>query len=161
MPAVDLVAQSDVRTVRNRASMEEVMPSANESALTSVYVRYTDTADHGGISEESIKDNQSFDLCLDLEAGQTIFNSGAAYNLFVVLNDLSDSSTTVYKNSQGGSLGDPKWPTMDTTFSWTIPAGSIPLADDHVYQATGVMSVGKSDPIVDVDQSALFIVTQP
>jgi hypothetical protein len=137
------------------------MPSANECELAGVYVRYTDTTNHGGISEESIKDNQSFDLCLELEAGQTIFNAGAQYNLFVVLNDLSDSSTTVYKNSQAGSLGDPKWPTMDTTFCWTVPAGSIVLADDHVYQATAVMSVGKSDPIVDVDQSALFIVTQP
>ncbi|HKD89360.1 MAG TPA: hypothetical protein VKB62_12600 [Streptosporangiaceae bacterium] len=137
------------------------MPSANECELASVYIRYTDTASHGGISEESIKDNQSFDLCLGLEAGQTIFNQGAQYNLFVVLNDLSDSSKTVYKNTQAGSLGDPKWPAMDTTFSWTVPAGSISLADDHVYQAIGVMSVGKADPIVDMDQSALFIVTQP
>jgi len=137
------------------------MPSANECELASVYVRYTDTADHGGISEESIKDNQSFDVCLGLEAGQTIFNTGAAYNLFVVLNDLSDSSKTVYKNTQAGSLGDPKWQAMHTTFFWTVPAGSISLADDHVYQATAVMSVGKSDPIVDVEQSDLFIVTQP
>ncbi len=137
------------------------MPSANECELTSVYVRYADTARHGGISEESIRDNEPIDLCLELEAGQTIFNAGAAYNLFVVLNDLSDSSTTVYKNSRGGSLGDPKWQTMATTFSWTVPAGSIRLVDEHIYQATAVMSVGKSDPIVDVDQSAVFIVTHP
>jgi hypothetical protein len=137
------------------------MPSANACRLASVYVRYTDTANHGGISEESIKDNQSFDLCLELEAGQTIFNAGAVYELFVVLNDLSDSSATVYKNSQAGSLGDPKWQAQDTTFFWTIPAGSVPLADDHVYQATAVISVGKADPIVDSAQSQLFIATQP
>ena len=137
------------------------MPSANECELASVYVRYTDTASHGGISEESIKDNESFDLCLELEAGQTIYNSGAQFNLFVVLNDLSDNSTTVFKNSQAGSLGDPKWQAMDTTFFWTIPVGSVPLVDDHVYQATGVMSVGRADPIVDSEQSPLFIVTQP
>lgn len=136
------------------------MPSANECQLASVYVRYADTARHGGISEKSIRDNESIDLCLALEAGQTIFNAGAAYNLFVVLNDLLDSSATVYKNSRAGSLGDPKWLTMATTFSWTIPAGSIPLVDEHIYQATAVMSVGKSDPIVDVDQSAIFIVTR-
>jgi hypothetical protein len=126
-----------------------------------VYVRYTDVANHGGISEESIKDNQSFDLVLELEAGQTIFNAGAMYNLFVVLNDLSDSSKTVYKNAQAGGLGDPKWQAMDTTFAWTVPAGTVPLADDHVYQAVAVMSVGKNDPIVDVEQSDLFIATQP
>lgn len=137
------------------------MPSANECELSSVYVRYTDVVGHGGISEESIKDNQSFDLVLELEAGQTIFDSGAAYNLFVVLNDLSDSSKTVYTNTQAGSLGDPKWQAMNTTFSWTVPAGTVPLADDHVYQAIAVMSVGKRDPIVDAEQSDLFIVTQP
>ena len=137
------------------------MPSANECELVSVYVRYADTARQGGISEKSIKDNESIDLCLELEAGQTIFNAGAAYNLFVVLNDLSDSSTTVYKNSRAGSLGDPRWQTMATTFSWTVPAGSIPLVNEHIYQATALMSVGKSNPIVDADQSALFIVTQP
>jgi hypothetical protein len=137
------------------------MPSANECELSGVYVRYTDVADHGGISEESIKDNQSFDLVLELEAGQTIFNAGAAYNLFVVLNDLSDSSKTIYTNTQAGSLGDPKWQTMDTTFFWTVPASPQALTDDHVYQAIAVMSVGKHDPIVDVEQSDLFIATQP
>ena len=137
------------------------MPSAHQCELTSVYVRYTDTVDHGGISEESIKDNQSFDLCLELEAGQAIFDEGARYTLFVVLNDLSDSSTTVYTNTQAGSLGDPSWQTMGTTFCWTVPAGSVPLVDNHVYQATAVMSVGKHDPIVDAGQSDLFIVTQP
>lgn len=137
------------------------MPSASECELASVYVRYSDTVRHGGISEESIKDNEPIDLCLALEAGQTIFNAGAVYNLFVVLNDISDSSATVYKNSRAGSLGDPKWQTMATTFFWTIPAGGIPLVNEHIYQATAVMSVGKSDPIVDVDQSAVFIVTTP
>ena len=137
------------------------MPSANQCELTSVYVRYTDTTNHGGISEESIKDDQSFDLCLELEAGQAIFDQGARYNLFVVLNDLSYGSKIVYTNMQAGSLGDSNWQNMDTTFCWTVPAGSVPLVDDHVYQATAVMSVGKHDPIVDAEQSDLFIVTQP
>src|SRR5215469_9635976 len=162
MPATGRLTHADARTARNRAIKQEpAMPSANECELASVYVRYADTVRHGGISEESIKDNEPIDLCLELEAGQSIFNAGAAYNLFVVLNDLSDSSTTVYRNSQAGSLGDPKWQTMATTFSWTVPTGTIPLVNEHIYQATAVMSVGKSDPIVDVDQSAMFIVTQP
>ena len=137
------------------------MPSANQCRLISVYVRYTDTTNYGGVSEESIKDNQSFDLCLKLEAGQAIFIQGARYNLLVILNDLSDSSRTVYTNTRTGSLGDPSWQDMGTTFAWTVPAGSVPLADGHVYQVTAVMSVGKHDPIVDAEQSDLFIVTKP
>ena len=85
------------------------MPSANQCELSSVYVRYTDVANHGGVSEESIKDNASFDLVLVLEAGQTIYNTGAHYNLLIVLNDLSDSSKTVFTDSQSGSLGDVNW----------------------------------------------------
>ena len=138
------------------------MPSANQCELSSVYVRYTDVANHGGVSEESIKDNASFDLVLELEAGQTIYNTGAHYNLLIVLNDLSDSSKTVFTDSQSGSLGDVNWPAMDGLFFWTVPAGIVSQAlDDHVLQATGVMSVGKADPIVDTDQSDLFIMTQP
>jgi hypothetical protein len=137
------------------------MPSANECELSSVYVRYTDVAAHGGISEESIKDNASFDLVLDLEAGQAIFNTGAAYSLSVVLNDLSASSKTIYTNTLGGSLGDANWGKMAVQFAWTVPPGTVAVVDGHVYQAIGVMNVGKADPIVDAEPSDLFIVTQP
>lgn len=137
------------------------MPNATDAELASVYVRYTDVTAHGDNTEESIKDNQSFDLVLELEAGQAVFNSGAKYNLSVVLNDLFDSSKTIYSNTQGGSLGDTAWQKPDVKFAWTIPAGSLPLVDDHVYQAIGVLSVGNADPIVDMEQSELFVVTQP
>ena len=136
------------------------MPNATEAELASVYVRYTDVAAHGDSTEESIKDNQSFDLVLEIEAGQVLFNTGAKYNLSVVLNDLFDSSKTIYSNTQCGSLGDANWLKPDVKFAWTIPPGTVPLVDDHVYQAIGVMSVGNADPIVDMEQGELFVVTQ-
>lgn len=135
------------------------MPSAHDCELTRVYVRYADTVRHGGVSEHAITGTEPIDLCLQLQAGQTIFNAGAAYHLSVVLNDLSDSSATIYRDSHGGSLGDPAWQTMATIFSWTLPAGSIPLTGQHIYQASAVMSVGKPDPVVEANQSSLFIVT--
>lgn len=137
------------------------MPSAHACELTRVYVRYADTARHGGICEHAITANVPIDLCLQLQAGRAVFDVGAAYHLAVVLNDLSDSSATIYANSHAGSLGDPAWQTMATTFSWTLPTASIPLADQHIYQATAVMSVGKPDPIVEASQSPPFIITQP
>jgi hypothetical protein len=136
------------------------MPSANQCELISVFVRYTDTTSHGGVPEESIVYSQSFDLCLELEAGRAIFDGGSQYNLFVVLNDLSYGSKIVYTNMQAGSLGDSNWQNMYTTFSWTVPAGSVPLVDGHVYQAIAVMSVGGHDSIVNSGQSRLFIITQ-
>jgi len=137
------------------------MPSAHDCELIRVYVRYADTARHGGICEHAITGTEPIELCLQLQAGQTIFDAGAAYQLFVVLNDLSASSTTIYTNSHAGSLGDPAWQTMATTFCWTLPTGSVPLTGQHIYQAIAVMSVGKPDPIVKANQCPVFIVTQP
>src|SRR5215472_16497855 len=137
------------------------MPSAHDCELTRVYVRYADTARHGGICEHAITCTEPIELCLHLQVGQTIFNAGAAYHLVVVLNNLSASSTTIYTNSHAGSLGDPAWQTMATTFCFTLLAGRIPLAGQHIYQAFAVMSVGKPDPIVKANQSPIFIVTQP
>jgi hypothetical protein len=138
------------------------MPNANQCELSRVYVRYTDITNHGGVSEEAIKDNAPFDLVLELEAGQTVFNTGAQYNLLIVLNDLSDSSTTVFSKTQSGQFGDTGWPKPDGQYFWTVPTGVITsTVDDHVFQAIGVMSVGKADPVVDSGQSDLFIITQP
>jgi hypothetical protein len=38
---------------------------------------------------------------------------------------------------------------------------ACPGRDDHVLQAMGVLSAGRADPIVDTEQSDVFIITQP
>ena len=138
------------------------MPNTNTCNLSGVYVRYDDTATYGGVSEDSIKDNVPFDICLALEAGQNIFNMPAAYNLHVALNDLSNSSTTVYTANLPGTLGDPGWTTLDFVHSFPVPPALItPALDGHAFQVVGVMSVGKGDPIVEAKLSEIFIITQP
>ncbi len=131
------------------------MPSANECELSRVYVR-----NQGGVvSEESIKDNRKFDVVLEAEAGQTLFNGGGAYKLLMVLRDLS-SSTTLNAQSLSGTFGDANWPQPVVQHAFTQnPAGGA--ADDHVLQALGVLSAGKADPIVDAEQTDVFIITQP
>jgi len=137
------------------------MPSANTANLSGVYVRYDDTATYGGVSEDSIKDNVPFDLCLALEAGQNLANMPAAYTLTVALNDLSNSSTTVYSDSLTGALGDTGWPTLDYVHAFPVPPALITAAlDGHAFQVVGVMSVGKADPIVEAKLSEVFIITQ-
>jgi hypothetical protein len=57
--------------------------------------------------------------------------------VFVVLNELSDSSATVYTNSRAGGLGVRcgRRRLPHSSF-WTVPAGSILLVDNYVCQAT-------------------------
>jgi hypothetical protein len=138
------------------------MPNTNTCNLSGVYVRYHDTATYGGVSEDSITDNVPFDVCLGLEAGKNLFNMPAAYNLHVALNDLSNSSTTVYTTDLAGTLGDAGWTTLDFVSAFAVPPASItPALDGHAFQVVGVMSVGKGDPIVEAKLSEIFIITQP
>ena len=62
MPAWGPISQAEVRNDRNRVSMEKVMPSTHGCELWGLNVRYSDIANFGGMSERSIKDDQSFDL---------------------------------------------------------------------------------------------------
>jgi len=132
------------------------MPSANDCELSRVYVR-----NNGGlVSEESIKDNVSFDVVLEAEAGQTLFNGGGAYKLIMVVTDFTADYTTYATNTVSGNFGDANWPNPVLSYPFTLaPAG--PGRDDHVLQAMGVLSAGRNDPSVDTEQSDLFIITQP
>ena len=132
------------------------MPSANQCELSRVYVRNSG----GQVSEESIKDNASFDVVLDAEAGQALFNNGGAYKLIMVLTDLTGDYVTYANNALTGTFGDANWPSPVLSFPFTLPPVG-PGRDDHVFQAMGVLSAGMSDPIVDTEQSDVFIITQP
>jgi hypothetical protein len=134
------------------------MPSANECELQRVFVRNSG----GTVTEESIKDNATFEVVLDLEAGSAIFASGAQFKLFAVVNDLSTSTTAFTSAPVSGSLGggSADWPTLAFQHVFTVPAQTA-AKDDHLYQAFGLMSVGVSNPIVDAEQSDIFVITQP
>jgi hypothetical protein len=145
------------------------MTNANQCELTSSYVQYdqavTPPIVYSGVSEEAINYTEPFDIVLDLEAGSTIWLTGAKYSLSVVLNDLSNSSDTIWAFNATGTLAnpaDPYWPTMSAAAVFPVPPGTVTSAmTDHVLQAIGVMSVGVGDPIVGVQESGLFLVTQP
>ena len=131
------------------------MPNANECELSRVFVRNVG----GLVSEESIKDDVRFDVVLEAESGQTLFNGGGAYKLLMVLRDLT-TSTTLSQQSLSGTFGDANWPTPVLQLAFTQnPAGGA--ADDHVLQVLGVLSAGRADPIVDAEESDIFIITQP
>ena len=131
------------------------MPNTMECELVRVYAR-----NRGGlVAEEAIKDNVPYDVVMEAESGQGLFNQGGQYKLIMVLRDLTTSSTITQQVVQG-TFGDANWPTPVVQHAFAeAPAGNG--ADDHVLQALGVLSAGRNDPIVDTEQSDAFIVTQP
>lgn len=132
------------------------MPSANECELSRVYVR-----NPGGlVSEEAIKDNVNFEVVLEAEAGQTLFNNGGPYKLILVVTDFTNDYITYNTQTVTGLFGDATWPSLPVQVPFTVPAGG-PGRDDHVFQAIGVVSAGTADPIVDTEFSDVFLITQP
>jgi hypothetical protein len=133
------------------------MPNTDECELSRVYVR-----NPGGlVAEESIKDNVIFEVVLEAEAGQALFNQGGAYKLITVVTDFTNDYITFFTNSVSGTFGDANWPNQVVQHAFTPPAAPGPGRDDHVFQAIGVVSAGRADPIVDTEFSDVFIITQP
>lgn len=131
------------------------MPNANECELARVYVRNLG----GTVSEESIKDNVRYEIVADAECGQALHNTGGGFKLSVYLTDLVTDITTP-AGSLVGNFRTAAWPS--TALSRAFPqAASTAAKDDHAMRAFGVLQAGASDPIVDYEESDIFIVTTP
>jgi hypothetical protein len=131
------------------------MPNANECELARVYVR-----NQGGVvSEESIKDNLPFEIVLEAEAGTALLNGGGQFQLRVFLTDMV-ADITVPAGTALGAFHTAAWPTeaLQQVFARPAPGAGN---DDHVFKAFGVLQAGLGDPIVDYEESDVFIVTAP
>jgi hypothetical protein len=131
------------------------MPNANECELARVYVRNLG----GNVSEESIKDNVRYEIVADAECGQTLLNTGGGFKLSVYLTDLVTDITTPAGNLVG-NFKSGAWPNPALSQAFPQPA-STGARDDHAMRAFGVLQAGAADPIVDFEESDIFIVTTP
>ncbi len=132
------------------------MPNANDVELVRAFVRPVG----GTIGEETIKDNQPFEVVAEVEAGTALFNIGGPYKILGVVQD-ENTGAVVATPSVSGTFG---------TAPWTTPAAVIPLPpvpaqgtgkDNHIYEATVVLVVGARDPNVDFTEDVLFVITTP
>lgn len=111
----------------------------------------------GGIQESHIPNSTAFSLVFQAEAGLALHGAGGAYKIIVVVKDLS-ACTTVYTTTLPGLFGDANWLAQATIHTFAIPAQ--PAANvDHVYQAITVVTAGIANPIVEFNESDLFIIT--
>jgi len=135
------------------------MTSFKDSELVRVFVR---PATAGSvIADDTIKDNQPFQLVAQVEAGDALFGSGGPYRFAAVVTDLHNPAAPVATPSLSGSFQDSNWnsPSKEIVLA-TLPAQGA-TKDDHIYQATLVMVIGQTNPIVEFAESNLFVITQP
>jgi hypothetical protein len=131
------------------------MPNTNQAILARVKVTETNK----NIEEESLPSDKAFDVVVEAEAGNNVFNSNQSYKLQMVLTDYTANFTTTNTQTRSGSFGDANWPAQETDHRFVIPA--LAGREDHALRAFAVLQVGKKDPIVDYEEGEVFVITPP
>jgi hypothetical protein len=132
------------------------MPNTNGAILARVKV----TATNGNVEEETIPSNAAFDVVVEAEAGNNVFNSNQSYQVQMVLTDYTANFTTVTTQNKTGNMQDANWPTQERQHRFPIPALGAGR-EDHALRAFAVLQIGSVDPIVDFEEGEVFIVTAP
>ena len=132
------------------------MPNANGCELVRVFTRRVGSP----IADDTIKSNEAFQVVIQAEAGQALWNIGGPYRLNLVVRDLTDG-TTVNAVAQVGNFGDANWPGLAMQFAFPAVPAQGAAQQDHIYQAIAVVTAGTVDPIVGFAESDLLIITTP
>jgi hypothetical protein len=130
------------------------MPNTNQAILARVKVTETNK----NIEEETLPSDKAFDVVVEGEAGNNVFNSNASYKLQMVLTDYTANFTTTNTQTRSGHFGDANWPNQETDHRFVIPILG-PGRQDHALRAFAVLQVGGTDPIVDYEEGDIFLLT--
>jgi hypothetical protein len=132
------------------------VPNTNQAILARVYA--TETG--GAIEEEALRSDQPFDIVVEAEAGNNVFNAGGTYKVQMVLTDYTQNMTTANTQTISGTFGpaDANWTAQELQHRFVIPAQGA-ARNDHAYRAFAVLQVGNVDPIVDFEEGEVFVIT--
>lgn len=134
------------------------MTADNDLELVRAFPRLTGGA--GGIMDQSVKSNEQFQIGVEAEAGQTLFNNGGPYLISAVVQDLTDN-TNVANATQPGTFGDATWTNRRLDFAFPPIAAQGAGKQDHIYQAIVVLRAGVGNPIVEFAESPMFVISPP
>jgi hypothetical protein len=132
------------------------MPNTNGATVTEVKVTKTGAA----IEEETIASNTAFDVVVEAEAGNNVFNAGGAYKIQMVTTDFTANFTTAATQTLSGNFGDANWSSQAQQLRFAVPAQGAGR-EDHVYRSFAVLQAGNVDPIVDFEEGEIFVITHP
>jgi hypothetical protein len=136
------------------------MPSPNEVKLADAFVK----PENGIISDETIKNNQRFQIVAEVEAGSALFtNLQPHFQLISVVTDKSDSPspTTIATQTVAGNIGQGAWNTQAAEISFPLIAAQGATKNNHIYEASVVLVVGAGDPSVEFAENIKFVITAP
>jgi hypothetical protein len=130
--------------------------NTNQAILVRVYA--AETGDN--IEAEALPSNAAFDVVVEAEAGNNVFNAGGAYKLQMVATDWTANFTTANAQTINGTFGDANWPAQELRHRFVVPAQGAGR-QDHAYRAFAVLQVGLADPITDFEEGEVFLITPP
>jgi hypothetical protein len=131
------------------------MPSsANDCNLVRVFPRLVG----GLVAVPNVPDNVQFEVIVEGEVGQALFDTGGAVKIIVQINDLTDNAVA-FSATLLGHFGV-EWNTLAKQFVFLVPPQTA-ANDDHLYQAYAVGVAGTGNPDTSFVQSDLFIISEP
>lgn len=130
------------------------MAKPNECDLQRVFIQVPPKM----VEQNHVPYNVGFNVVIQTEVGSTLFETRGAYQVIIVVRDLSASTTVLPLTTLSGNFGSSSWPTLGNTFVFAIPP-QPPSMEHHIFQAITVTKTVNST--VNFLESDLFIITHP
>jgi len=132
------------------------MAAPNECDLVKVFTKVPPRL----VEQNHVPYNVGFNVAVQAEVGSALFQTEEAYQVIIVVRDLSASTTILPLTTISGNFGPPSWPTLDNTFMFAIPP-QPPSMENHIIQAIAALVIGTANSKVKFLESDLFIITHP
>lgn len=88
------------------------------------------------------KEDGTFHIVVQVQAGDEAWGEGIHYNLQVLLQDITKNYTNILNKIVQGNLQDPNWKTQSSLFHFSVVSG----AAGSVYQSSVFLTAGFRDP---------------
>ncbi len=135
----------------------------NDAQLSRVSTREVGTT----VEDLSFSIKKDFEIAVDAEAGDTIFNDGAQYHIDVVVIDYSQNATNIPSITPVGSttvggvasaMNAAPWDTQAKQFAFTVHFADLAGRVDHMCQVYAFLRVGGgAEPNVSIETSPFFL----
>lgn len=129
----------------------------NKAEIIRVYTREAT----GEIADNTLDPSANAVVVVDLEAGSTIFGTGAKWQLGIFVKDLVAGSlvpfTLTPTTAVDGNLSAAPWTSQSERFHYTIPAASLALHKGNLCQIYAYLLIGTTAANFD----ASFVRSEP
>ena len=145
----------------------------NSAELIRVFTRQV----NGVVADVTFADNADFEVVVEVEAGEAIFNAGTQYQTGIVLRDktAADIIQTTPQFSGGGgvpadtagfgpegmSLAGTEWLTQTNLFVYRVAAADLAGRENHICEILAYLRARVRNPDISFAASSYFMITPP